>query len=429
MARFSFSPKSKAFDGPRDQQKDEYDSFSESSSLEEPTEDESEDGDEDEEEEAHPLGFSGYGSNRIGLIRGSSFRGPKQVSSQIQHNYKSVHSTPAHSHVQATNNVSPRVIYSRHYIDTKTPVLLKHHQQLCLSNQSFSYDIHHLQDHMKSLGRIKTPSSDATSFQRHGTNQNNVKSPLQAVQDLMRNEQTIRKDVARKREQIEEKQRIAVQSFIQLLQQDERDAATILDREQKQQQEYDQQVAEEEKNMEHRRQLELSKEKEMQRIQEEKRQREDNQLRLKRQEEEREQLEFMKKREYITLAYNMVEQVKHKREQLEKFEKNPDKAISRRRLEMKKIARGKLNTVSHDKDKIISVAHDVVAAFHSVLQEDRSLGQQFSSMGGDQTPMLGASYFMDLIASNVIVRIQAEGFNGYVDRDDYLVHGFIPSNS
>jgi hypothetical protein len=240
------------------------------------------------------------------------------------------------------------------------------------------------------------------------------KSPLQAIQDLKRYEREIQLDITRTRQQMEENQRLAVQSFKQLLQQDEREAARILERERQVQKEQEHLFAQEEQELEDQRLEELSKLEENKRLKEEHQKRLETKLQLQREEEERIQLEYAQKNEYITKAFSMVDTVKNLRQELELFEKNSDKLISKRRLEMKKIARGKLNTLSHDHEKIYSVAQDVVRAVQTVIQEDTDIRQRVGSSPTiqDATILLGASYFMDLIASNVIVRIQAEGFNG-----------------
>ena len=426
MARFSLSPKS-FLGNQTGLSKENADSSSECSSLGEPIEDKSEDEDEEEEEEeAHPLGFSNQGSTRMGLIRGA-FLGKHQTSPQIQPNSRDIYGSPIQHKMSVVEHIPNVIHYLNGHLNIKTPVLLKHHHHLCLSEKSLQNDIFYVQDHITDNLHITEPPF-TLSKNKHldhvacskDTSFINCKSPIQAAQDLKQNERELRNDVARKRERMEQNQRLAVNSFLQLLEQDEREAARILEREHQRLKEQEYILAEEEKKQEDHRLVELSKVKERQRMEYEKRTREENELRLQREEEERERLEDMKKNEYITVAYNMVDSVKKLREQLEIFEMNPDKGVSKRRLEMKKIARGKLNTLSHDQDKIISVAQDVVRAVQSVIQEDAEIRQRLSSMGGglqtanDTVSVLGASYFMDLIASNVIVRIQAEGFNGYV---------------
>jgi hypothetical protein len=81
---------------------------------------------------------------------------------------------------------------------------------------------------------------------------------------------------------------------------------------------------------------------------------------------------------------------------------------------MKKVARGKMNTLSHEKEKVEIVTIQVVEALQTCAQEDMVLKQQMEAGDASITNEMtrGARYLMDLIASTVIVRVQAEGFNG-----------------
>lgn len=124
----------------------------------------------------------------------------------------------------------------------------------------------------------------------------------------------------------------------------------------------------------------------------------------------------MKKYQYIADAKNMVNKLVDVRASIEGFENSKDKYVSKRRLQMKKVANGKMNTLTHEKEKIEMVARHVSDAINSCLQEDSKVHDEIKS--GNTTASremgLGSRYLMDLIASSVVVRVQAEGFNGYV---------------
>uniref|UniRef100_A0A6V2HMQ0 mRNA export factor GLE1 n=1 Tax=Ditylum brightwellii TaxID=49249 RepID=A0A6V2HMQ0_9STRA len=123
--------------------------------------------------------------------------------------------------------------------------------------------------------------------------------------------------------------------------------------------------------------------------------------------------------EYVTKAHKLCEQLKQVRATLEPFEKN--KAISKRRLNMKKIVKGKLNTLSHEGNKILSVVSEIANAVEVARGEDEGVKKQLKEGGGvgmdgggalTSDMARGKRYLVDLLASNVIVRVQAESFNG-----------------
>ena len=80
------------------------------------------------------------------------------------------------------------------------------------------------------------------------------------------------------------------------------------------------------------------------------------------------------------------------------------KLVSRRRLGFKKIVNGKINTLSHEENKIREVASVVVEAIQTAQRDDEA--------ASDDVSKLGKQYLLDLLASNLIVRVQADGFNG-----------------
>ena len=81
---------------------------------------------------------------------------------------------------------------------------------------------------------------------------------------------------------------------------------------------------------------------------------------------------------------------------------------------MKKIARGKLNTLSESSQKIQEVAREVSEAIAQARQEDEQIKQGLQRVDPGLTPDMarGKRYFLDLLASNVMIRVQAETFNG-----------------
>lgn len=122
------------------------------------------------------------------------------------------------------------------------------------------------------------------------------------------------------------------------------------------------------------------------------------------------------KTEHITKAKKLMDRLVEVRASLEPFETN--KAVSKRRLQFKKVVRGRLNTLSHEADKIRAVSSDVVNAVNTARAEDEQIKSRLEETGaladGGLSPDMarGKRYLLDLLCSNVIVRVQAEGFNG-----------------
>ena len=85
------------------------------------------------------------------------------------------------------------------------------------------------------------------------------------------------------------------------------------------------------------------------------------------------------------------------------FDKSP--MVSKRRLQFKKIVNGKINTLAHDGGKILEVSRLVCDAISNAAKDDSH------DTGGGVTTM-GKKYLLDLLCSNLIVRVQADGFNG-----------------
>ncbi|KAL7480436.1 hypothetical protein ACHAW6_006134 [Cyclotella cf. meneghiniana] len=122
---------------------------------------------------------------------------------------------------------------------------------------------------------------------------------------------------------------------------------------------------------------------------------------LQRAEEEAVQ-EAQLKNAHVTRAKELVSNLDSLRTRLQEFDSS--KTVSKRRLAFKKIVNGKINTLSHDEHKIKEVASLVVQAAEAARQDDEQSSDDVSKMG--------RQYLVDLLASNLIVRVQADGFNG-----------------
>lgn len=131
--------------------------------------------------------------------------------------------------------------------------------------------------------------------------------------------------------------------------------------------------------------------------------------------------EKAKKYEYLVRAKKLVVQLENLRQSIEPFEKS--KAVGKRRLNMKKVVRGKVNTLAENAEKIKSVAVEVGQAITVARAEDEELKKQLQAGNTQITPEMprGKRYLVDLLASSIMVRVQAEGFNGYVVSFLYLL--------
>ena len=319
---------------------------------------------------------------------------------------------------------------------TETGILLKHHQRRTIfQDNSQTDDLVHRMDRIAILVK-------AASTVPPGPNLNISKptgkfqSLLQVAQEQRLLEQRAVEEMAIYSKRFLEKQRQDAEILLSLIKREEAQADMILHRER----------MEEEKLMEEEKQ-EIDRRREEQRLKDEEAKRAED-IRLGREEQaEREKLQIeeqverekfqledrkekereakeakrgereareAKKTEYVAKAKKIVGKLDQVRASLEVFETSKEKTISRRRLQMKKIARGKMNTLSHEKEKVEIVTGQVVQALQACTQDDLALKQQMQSGDASITREMtrGTRYLMDLIAATVIVRVQAEGFNG-----------------
>jgi hypothetical protein len=132
--------------------------------------------------------------------------------------------------------------------------------------------------------------------------------------------------------------------------------------------------------------------------------------------------------EYLTRADKLMAQLQQLRASVEPFETSKSPHVNKRRLFMKKIVNGRVNTLSEDVHKIRDVARDVNAAIATSRHDDAQYKTQIdhanaaAAGGGQGQPSSsseftaemarGKRYFLDLLSSKVVVRVQAEGFNG-----------------
>ena len=115
--------------------------------------------------------------------------------------------------------------------------------------------------------------------------------------------------------------------------------------------------------------------------------------------------------EHVGRAIDLLSRVEDVRSGLLRaFETSP--AASRRRLQFKKVVNGRINTLSHEGGKVRDVSDAVVDAIAQASRDDDDAAVRAPGGGGDPALTVGRRYLLDLLCSNLIVRVQADGFNG-----------------
>ena len=262
--------------------------------------------------------------------------------------------------------------------------------------------------------------------QYQSTQQFETKSPaarstsklLQLAQACEQQQTKLSSEMSILSQQKETSYKQSCQGFLLLLQAEKQRATQANERIHKRQ--IDIQAIQEQQRLEQAEyEFKLQKELEEQQKQDEERlaaqQAKDEQVKLKQQQhlqslqqaEEQAEMEAAKKTQYIQRATSLISNLDVFRSTtLSQFDKS--KLVSKRRLQFKKIVNGKINTLSHDKSKILEVASMVDNALNQAFNDDHSA----QGGGGDAIMSMGHKYLIDLLCSNLIVRVQADGFNG-----------------
>lgn len=385
----------------------------------------------DEYEEPHPLGF---GSTRFGLhVKNYNYSTANDQRDQDDSTLQMDNMSLVQFFEEPLVGVISRAISDD---PTETGILLKHHQRrtrfqiIDNNNNNHVNDLVHRMDRIAAL--VKAASIIPGPLKDNLTKKpSRFQSLLQAANDQLQIEEQAREKMAIYSKNLMEKQRLDAEILLSLIKREEAQADMILRREQMEEEEDMNRERMQIKDLQDRKRIE---DEDLARIE---KARAEGVEKLERDalhlaQQQRKVLEAKeakkavraaqeaKKTEYIANANKIVGKLEQCRASLEVFETSKEKAISRRRLQMKKIARGKMNTLSHEKDKVEIVTGQVVQALQACTQDDLALKQQMQAGDTSVTKEMtrGTRYLMDLIASTVIVRVQAEGFNG-------LVHTFI----
>eukprot|EP00984_Skeletonema_dohrnii_P024308 scaffold13423_cov115-Skeletonema_dohrnii-CCMP3373.AAC.4 len=188
-----------------------------------------------------------------------------------------------------------------------------------------------------------------------------------------------------------------------------------LEQEEKTQFELQQRQAEEQRQLQIDAQLALEEEERVK--SEEERAKELKRVEQLQQAEEEAEQENATKYAHVKRAQSLIENLDVVRSSLAEFDKS--KSVGKRRLQFKKVVNGRINTLSHEVNKILDVGRVVVQAIEAASRDDAA-----ASGGGEGVMTMGKKYLLDLLASNLIVRVQAGTFNG-VRGDGFPLAGMI----
>lgn len=232
-----------------------------------------------------------------------------------------------------------------------------------------------------------------------------VTSPTNAILPYLDATQSIAKKMQLERQRLEQEHEAMNNRVQKVVVQLEKEAATILKTRLQ-----EEETALREKKAEDAKQKKLDEDRALEEQRQKKLEAEAREAQAnKRQEVEKRKAQ---KTEHVSKAKKLVAQLITLRESIEPFEKN--KAVSKRRLGMKKIIRGKLNTLTENVGRIREVATEVGQAILIARSEDEKIKQSLERKEPGFSPDMarGKRYLVDLLASNTIQRVQAEGFNG-----------------
>ena len=378
---------------------------------------------EEEEEEPHPLGF---GRTRFGLYKSSrqhmtgttnSFDDIDDASCLKEYIFQT--RTPTlRNRTRLLRNAQDTKLIMNNYYETQRQI----QDRTSLEMESLIEDMDRIAAIVGAASIMR--SEPQVQFPRVEQDQK-LKLLLQAAEEQKRIEEEAKISARKFKEEILRRQHDEAMLLLNLIKKEEAEADAILAMEKACQEQIEREERELEEEQERQRLEELEQEEKAREL----REKEEESIRIQKEKEEHEKkLEAAKKEQesqeraekraqkykYVTDAKTMVEKLPHVRASIEVFETSKDKIVSKRRLQMKKIAKGKMNTLTHEKEKVDTVIQHVSEAINACVQEDSKLRTEMengnTAITRDMTR--GARYLMDLVASSVLVRVQAEGFNG-----------------
>jgi hypothetical protein len=364
--------------------------------------------DDEEVEEEHPLGFDSWGRSRFSLQK-------RPVETLEQYKERWGYLYPRDDNVDLFESPRPRAY---------PPIHHHHNYKTAPTSALIRYTVtEHTNKPNNDMERI-TQLLHAASLAADAEAARLFSPPKQASIESygQRNTRRIQAEVDEERRRVERDQKDAISSLMMLIREDEARAesarkammekeAARLEKEEKERQadELRRQIDEQ------RRQAEEEKRQEREKNAAEEQER----TRIKQEKDEQKQAERMKvleaerkERDFKGRAEKLVGQLQQVRASVAPFETSV--ATKQRRMRMKRTGGGKLNTLSEDEGKIRSVAAEVGAEIAMSQEEDDNFKRQVQA--GDKSippeQCRGKRYFIDLLCSKVVVRIQAESFYG-----------------
>jgi hypothetical protein len=381
----------------------------------------------DDQEEPHPLGF---GRTRFGLY--SSSRLDRRMSPTTSSTFDDIDNvsclddyvfqkTPTVRRKPLLQNAQDTKLIMNHYYESKRQ----------MEDRKEKNTVASLIEDMDRIAAIVGAASMMRSepnlpLHRTSTDKNDkLKVLLHAAEEQRRIEEEARISAPKFKEEVLRRQHDEAMLLLNLIKKEEAEADAILAMEKACREKIEREERELEEEQERQRIEQVEKEQKARILKE----KEDESIRVQKEKEEQEkEIEAAKKEQesqeraekraekykYVADAKTMVEKLVHVRASIEVFETSKDKLVSKRRLQMKKIAKGKMNTLTHEKEKVDIVTQHVSEAINACVQEDSKLRTEMENGNTAVTMDMtrGARYLMDLVASSVLVRVQAEGFNG-----------------
>ena len=374
------------------------------------------------EEPPHPLGFeSRFGRTRFGLSPQSTARMAKTRRGDL-FDRDDEYAWNALIHIDRQEPKSPFESYSGH-----SPV---GGSGLMLGSRNRGDGVDDLVSSMDRIANLVKAASYADQMSEYSTPSATQRTPLSSLSPHAQPRSTSKllelaaecerqqQSMSRRTSQLEQQQTRSYEDscrgFMLLLQADASRASSASERISQRRQDREafeerERIAAEEYEARAREERELAAEQEEERLAaaraltEEERKREEQRLEKLRQAEREAEEEEAEKSAHITRATDLISMLDEVRSTLKDFDSN--KSVGRRRLQFKKIVNGKINTLAHDEGKIRDVARIVGEAIDAAGRDD-------AAASGDPVMSMGKKYLLDLLASNLIVRVQADGFNG-----------------
>jgi len=358
--------------------------------------------DDDTDEPPHPIGFgSPWGRTWIGLEPPSSFL----INSPGRNTY-GLDDDDDDEYSFMTRDYTPQQSYpplSSYIRGAAIPALLKYRnpeekRQEYIDNLMEDDDVLLLQRMLKRQSLTRSPALSSP--------------PMKALAPFSETVRRIEQMMQVERQRMEQQHLKTTQQVKSIVLELEQEAATVLKTRQREEDEA-RRKQEAQDALQLKREQEIRNQQEREQRNREEREAAENERKLKEEKKRAEQQsKVAAKTEYVAKAKKLVHQLVAVRESIAPFEKN--KAVSKRRLGMKKVAGGKLNTLSENVGKIQEVAAHVSNAISEARSEDEQIKQALERKEAGYTSDMtrGKRYLVDLLASNTIQRVQAEGFNG-----------------